>query len=325
MYLALLGSLYISTSILLVILYLSIISPFFGGSRSAGKTSFLNASLLEIMRKYRIITVEDTLEISVKRMRELGFNIERLKSRSVITQVETELPAEEAIRTALRLGDSCLIIGEIRSREAKALFEAMRIGALANTVAGTVHGESAYGIFDRVVNDLGVPPTSFKATDIIIIANVIKSADGLEKFRRITDVVEVRKHWKDDPLEEGGFVKLMEYSSKEDRLKPTPVLLNGESVVLNDIASKVREWSGNWGIVWDNINLRGKIKKTITDYAISNGRNDIMEAPFVVKSNSKFHLISEALRKEVGSIPADRAYEMWKDWFKKEVKKKSEI
>lgn len=296
-----------------------------GGSRSSGKTSLLNASMLEIMRKYRIITVEDTLEISVKRMKELGFNIERLKSRSVITQVETELPAEEAIRTSLRLGDSCLIIGEVRSREAKALFEAMRIGALANTVAGTIHGESAYGIFDRVVNDLGVPPTSFKATDVIVICNIIKSADGLERFRRVTDVVEVRKHWKDDPSREGGFIKLMEYSSKEDRLKPTQTLLNGESMILNDIASSIREWAGNWAAVWENINLRGKIKKAITDYALKTGRKELMEAPFVVKSNERFHLICESLRKEVGSIPPDRAYKMWEDWLKKEMKKKSEV
>jgi len=292
-----------------------------GGTRSSGKTSLLNASMLEIMKKYRIVTVEDTLELSVKRMRELGFNIERLKSRSVITQVETEMPTEEAIRTALRLGDSCLILGEVRSTEAKALYEAMRIGALANTVAGTIHGESAYGIFDRVVNDLGVPVTSFKATDLVIICNILKSADGLHRFRRVTTVTEVRKHWRKDPVEEGGFVNLMEYSAKEDTLKPTSTLLNGESVILNEIASNIREWSGNWSAVWDNINLRGKIKQAITNYALNTGIKELMEAPFVVLSNEKFHLISEELREEVGSIPPERAYKMWDDWMKEQIKK----
>ena len=65
-----------------------------------------------------------------------------------------------------------------------AIYEAMRIGTMANVVAGTIHGESAYGLFDRVVNDLGVPPTSFKATDLIIVNNTLKSADGLHSFRR---------------------------------------------------------------------------------------------------------------------------------------------
>ena len=293
-----------------------------GGTRSSGKTSLLNASMLEIMKKNRIITVEDTLELSVERMKELGFNIERLKSRSVITQVETELPTEEAIRTALRLGDSCLIIGEVRSNEAKALYEAMRIGALANTVAGTIHGESAYGIFDRVVNDLGVPPTSFKATDFIIICNMLRSPDGLHNFRRVVAVTEIRKHWKEDPLKENGFVNLMEYSPKDDELKPTQTFVNGESVVLNAIASNVREWAGNWEAVWDNIILRGKIKKAIVDLAAKTGKKEIMEAPFVVKSNEQFHIISDEVKREVGSIESDRVYRRWEEWVKNEIKKK---
>src|SRR3989344_3052888 len=149
------------------------------GTRSAGKTSLLSALMVQIMPKLRIISVEDTLELPTHQLRDLGYNIQSMKSRSVITNVDTELPAEEALRTALRLGDSALVIGEVRSREALALYEAMRIGALANVVMGTIHGDSAYGVFDRVVNDLGVPPTSFKATDMILIANMLKSPDGL--------------------------------------------------------------------------------------------------------------------------------------------------
>ncbi|MBI4018457.1 MAG: type II/IV secretion system ATPase subunit, partial [Candidatus Aenigmarchaeota archaeon] len=145
------------------------------GTRSSGKSSFLGACMVQIMPKIRVVSVEDTLELPIEQLRGLGYNVERLKSRSVITRVETELPAEEALRAALRLGDSALIVGEVRSREALALYEAMRIGALANVVAGTIHGDSAYGVFDRVVNDLGVPPTSFKATDIILIANMLRS------------------------------------------------------------------------------------------------------------------------------------------------------
>jgi len=34
----------------------------------------------------------------------------------------------------------------------------------------------------------------------------IKSADGLHRFRRITQITEVRKGWQDDPLLENGFV-----------------------------------------------------------------------------------------------------------------------
>lgn len=292
-----------------------------GGGRGSGKSSFLGASMLEMMMGWRVLTVEDTLELPVESMKDIGYDIQRLKSRSVITQVETELPASETIRTALRLGDSALIIGEVRSKEAQALYEAMRIGAMAKTVAGTIHGESVYGLYDRVVNDLDVPATSFKATDIVIICNRIKSASGLSEVRRITSVSEVRKHWSDNPLDENGFVKLMEYSPKEDELKPTDTLLNGESEVLNSITSQVKEWSGRWDRAWANIQLRGKVKKTITDYALETNTPEIMEAPFVVKSNEKFRVIGKEMNDHYGYIPPEETFNEWEKWLKEQIKK----
>ena len=263
------------------------------------------------------ILAHNTLELPTNQLRELGYNIQSMKSRSVITNVDTELPAEEALRTALRLGDSCLIIGEVRSREALALYEAMRIGALANLVAGTIHGDSAYGVFDRVVNDLGVPPTSFKATDIILIANMLKSPDGLRSFRRCVELTEVRKHWKTDPAEEGGFVNLLDYSAKDDILKPSKTLLMGESAILNDIAQRVREWKGNWDAVWNNIKLRGKIMQTIVDYANVNNRPDLLEANSIMASNSHFHIISSEVKEELGALDSTLIYDRWLQWLRK--------
>lgn len=290
------------------------------GGRASGKTSLLNAMMLEIMRKYRIIVQEDTPELSIPLMRNLGYNIEGLKSRSVITRVETELPAEEALRTSVRLGDACLIVGEVRSKEAVALFEAMRIGALANLVAGTIHAESSYGVFDRVVNDLGVVPTSFKACDIITICNMLRSPDGLHRFRRVTELVEQRKHWKKDPMDENGFIPLMQYSAKEDRLKPTDILLNGESEIINDIGKRIREWHGRWDVIWENILLRAKVKEAMVDFAKKLNKPDALEAPFVSESNEKFHLISDEVRQEVGSVDPKIVYEKWLEWFKSKLK-----
>ncbi|MEM5878654.1 MAG: type II/IV secretion system ATPase subunit, partial [Candidatus Aenigmatarchaeota archaeon] len=295
-------------------------SILFAGGRSSGKSSMLGATMLEIMKKFRIITVEDTLELPVPQLRNLGYNIERMKSRSVITRVESELPADEALRTALRLGDSCLIVGEVRSKEAVSLFEAMRIGALAHVVAGTIHGESAYGVFDRVVNDLGVTKTSFKAIDIVTVSGMIKSADGLRRFRRVLEVTEIRKHWKDDPMSENGFVNLMEYSAKDDSLKPTDTLVNGESYVINEISKRVREWHGNWDAVWDNIELRAKIKQAIVDHAIKLNRKDILEAEWVSASNEMFHLISDQVKRELGSMDSKEIFNRWNEWFKQSIK-----
>ncbi len=290
-----------------------------GGTRSSGKTSLLGSLISQIMKNKRIITCEDTLELPVNNFRDLGYNILRLKSRSVITMVETELPAEEALRVSLRLGDSCLIVGEVRSKEALALYEAMRIGAMGNVVAGTIHGESAYGLYDRVVNDLGVQPTSFKATDLIVINNSLKSADGLRSFRRTTAFTEIRKHWKEDPSEEKGFVDLLEYNAKEDKLKPTPTLLAGESEVINSISRNVREWRGDWDAVWNNINLRSKVLNTIVDIANKSNKKQVLEASVSILSNSMFHLISEQVKKEMGGLDSKEIYNRWLKWFKNYV------
>ncbi len=294
----------------------------FAGTRSSGKTSMLGATLTEIMKRYRILTVEDTLELPVEALADMGYNIVRLKSRSVITHVEIEVPTDEAIRTSLRLGDSCLIIGEVRSVEAKALYEAMRIGALANVVAGTIHGDSPYGVFDRVVNDLGVQPTSFKATDVIVMNNRLRSADGLHTFRRMISITEITKEWNDDPQKEKAFVPLMEYNAKSDILEPSETFLNGESYLVNEIANRVKEWRDNWEAVWDNIQLRAKVKETLVGYARKTEEFSILEADFTTDSNDQFHVISERVKDEYGTLDSQRIFARWNEWVKNEIRER---
>jgi archaeal flagellar protein FlaI len=288
-----------------------------GGTRSSGKSSILGSFLIEIMRKFRIITVEDTLELPVKSLRNLGYNIQPMKVRSALSEGGTELAAEEGIRTSLRLGDSSLIVGEVRSKEALALYEAMRVGALANVVAGTIHGGSAYAIYDRVVNDLGVPRTSFKATDIIVIVNPIKTPDGLHKIRRVLSITEVRKQWEDDPLKEGAFVELMKYNAETDQLEPTDNLINGDSEIIKEIASNVKEWAGNWDAVWDNIQLRADIKKDLVEYAGKVKRPELLEADFVVLANDAFHRISDSILEKEDELDSKKILFRWNEWLKK--------
>jgi len=209
----------------------------------------------------------------------------------------------------------------LHNTEAAALYEAMRVGALANVVAGTIHGDSPYGVFDRVVNDLGVPRTSFKATDIIIVANPIRSSDGLHKWRRVTQITEVRKEWEDDPLREHGFVDLMKYNSKTDELEPTDELINGDSDILKAIAGNVKDWAGNWDAVWENVLLRAKIKEEIVKTAEIEKNMDLLEAKFVINCNDHFHKINDKVKKKTGKIDSDRIFFEWNEWLKKEVKK----
>ncbi len=291
------------------------------GTRSAGKTSLLAALMVEVMRTYRMITIEDTLELPVRPLINLGYNIQQMKVASAMTKGTTEVPADEGIRTTLRMGDSALIVGEVRSTEARALYEAMRVGALANVVAGTIHGDSPYGVYDRVVNDLQVPKTSFKATDIIVVANPIRSADGLHRSRRVTSITEVRKFWEDDPLLEHGFVDLMKYESKNDQLECSTDLINGDSDILKSIAGNVKEWAGNWDAVWDNVTLRADVKKAIVDVSDAMKRPELLEADFVILCNDQFHRISEEVKEEFGSLDSKRIFFEFNEWLKSAAKK----
>jgi type IV secretory pathway ATPase VirB11/archaellum biosynthesis ATPase len=287
------------------------------GTRGAGKTSLLTALMLMIQKRVRIITVEDTLEIPSDAFNELGYNILSMKVRSAISGEVSEMTAEEGIRTTLRLGDSSLIIGEVRSTEAKALYEAMRVGALANVVMGTIHGENPYGVFDRVVNDLEVPKTSFKATDIIVSVNKIRSADRLTERRRVLNITEVRKDWVEDPKREGGFVDLCTYDIYKDELSPTRALLEGDSEIVKDIAMNVRDWAGNWDAVLDNVEARGEFLWKIVERSRKTGNKELLEASFVSKAVDQYYEIVKRLKENKGFAEGKDIIREFEAWLEK--------
>ena len=292
------------------------------GTRSSGKSSLLGSFLVEIMRRYRIITLEDTFELPGDSLRELGYNLESLKVASALAAPGTEVDASIGIRSTLRLGDSALFVGEVRSKEAIALFEAMRVGAAANVVAGTIHAASPYGVYDRVVNDIGVPKTSFKAIDIIVQTNPVKSASGLKKYKRVLQITEVRKEWDEDPLKEGAFVDLMKYNPHTDELEVTDDLINGNSDILKRMAGSIKEFAGDWSAVWNNIQLRADCKKALIELSIEVNDPSLLEAEFVIKANDSFHLLSEKVKVETGKLDPVRIFFEYNEWLKKEVKKR---
>jgi type IV secretory pathway ATPase VirB11/archaellum biosynthesis ATPase len=286
------------------------------GTRGAGKTSLLTALMLLLMKKYRIITVEDTLEIPSDAFISLGYDFLPLKVQSAIIGEKAEMSAEEGIRTTLRLGDSALIVGEVRSTEAKSLYEAMRVGALSNVVMGTIHGENPYGVFDRVVNDLGVPRTSFKATDLIVSVNKIKTMDRLKERRRILNITEVRKEWNEDPKYENGFVDLVKYDIKKDTLTPTSDLLEGDSYIVKEIASNVEGWAGNWDAVLDNIQARSAIFQALVNFAAKKGDKSLLEAEFSSKAIDQYYDIVNNLRQQYGAAEGKDIGRLFDIWLK---------
>ena len=286
------------------------------GSRGSGKTSLLQALMQEIPQNLRIIVQEDTQELPVPQLKSLGFNIERLKTRPPLGgQSEAEVSAEDALRTALRLGDSVLIVGEVRSLEARALYEAMRVGAVGNVVMGTIHGESAYSIWDRVVNDLGVPTTSFKATDFAIVSAPIRFKGSLKRQRRLVEITEVKKEWSADPLREGGFLTWELFNANTDSLE-----LYSESVKGSEWIARVSRNRGlSYEDVWNEISARAASKQFLVDLKNKNDLPQILEASYTIRAHSKYLLLEEKQREEHGSVDYKSFLKEWEDWVVKNL------
>ncbi len=284
------------------------------GSRGSGKTSLMSALMLEILQNSRIISSEDTLELPIEYMKSIGFNVQRLKTRSPIgnSENDNEVAPEEALRTALRLGDSALVIGEVRSKEAKVLYEAMRVGAAGNIVMGTIHGDSAYSVWDRIVNDLDVPNTSFKATDVVVVARPIRFKGSIERHRRVVQVTEVKKHWKEDPEEEGGLLDLMNYNAKKDELQ-----FIEDNLKESDLFTRISNTTGlSLEELWKGIRMNAESKSYMVSLKNEFKIPELLEAENTVAANNKLVLIKEEQLEESGSVDYEEALGKWKNWVR---------
>ena len=111
------------------------------GGTGTGKTSFLNSLMAEIPRTQRVITIEDTRELSFDHP-----NTVRLES-----QVSTGgLNSFQLVKNALRMRPDRIIIGEIRGGEIFDLFQAMNTGHDGSM--STIHANSARECLMRMEN-----------------------------------------------------------------------------------------------------------------------------------------------------------------------------
>jgi flagellar protein FlaI len=158
------------------------------GARGAGKTTLLGALLWELPPSVRTVVIEDTPELPVEELQSTGRDVQPLR---VATGDGASIEPTEALRTALRLGDGALVVGEVRGEEAQVLYEAMRVGAADGAVLGTIHGGGGESVRERVVTDLGVPETAFADTDFVVTVEAYDDGDG--RTRRLRAVEAVRR------------------------------------------------------------------------------------------------------------------------------------
>ncbi|WP_121743846.1 type II/IV secretion system ATPase subunit [Natronorubrum halophilum] len=197
------------------------------GTRGSGKTTLL----YELPPGTRTVVIEDTPELPVAPLQAVDRDVQALRTG---TGDGLEITPDEALETALRLGDGALVVGEIRGDEARVLYEAMRVGANANAVLGTIHGDGAEDVYERVVSDLDVEPSSFGATDLVVTVQTHRTPNGRE--RRVARIEEVIAS--DDDI---WFESLYELDG--ERAAPTGRIDRGESRIVDRLTGSSEEYA----------------------------------------------------------------------------------
>ncbi|WP_423745529.1 ATPase, T2SS/T4P/T4SS family (plasmid) [Haladaptatus sp. SPP-AMP-3] len=209
------------------------------GPRGAGKTTLLGALLWELPPRVRTVVLEDTPELPVKSLQGDGRDVQLL--RTTANDDEPGLRPADALRTALRLGDGALVVGEVRGEEASVLYEAMRVGASGNAVLGTIHGDCGDAVYERVVTDLGVPSSSFATTEFVVTLEPYE-IDGThgKRVKRIEEVV-TNGDAETDGTDSVRFEPLYELDGGD--LVPTGRIERGNSVLVASLAESTETYA----------------------------------------------------------------------------------
>jgi flagellar protein FlaI len=176
------------------------------GGTAAGKTSTLNALAFFIPPDAKIVSIEDTRELS-------------LYQKNWIPMVTREAPGtlsidmHELVRQAVRQRPECIIVGEVRGKEAMAMFQALSIG---HTAYCTMHAGTIQEAILRLESDpMNVPHTMISALDTVCVQTLTYL--GRKRVRRnllIAEIVGVSPHTREVKL-----VELFSWDPSTDSFK----------------------------------------------------------------------------------------------------------
>ena len=233
-------------------------SILFCGGTASGKTTALNALSLFIPPAYKIISIEDTREVSLPHKNWIAGTTRQGFSSSDDNKTGKDIDMFDLIRAALRQRPKVIIVGEVRGKEAYSLFQAMATG---HTSYATVHASTIHTLIQRLESPpISLPRALLTSLDIILFQNATE-IDG-RSARRVTSVTEIIKL--DPDTNQLIFMEPFRWVSKtDDRFESS-----GSSKILNNIRLQND---------WDEKQLINELKnrrtilqwmldKNITDY-----------------------------------------------------------
>jgi len=207
-------------------------SILFCGGTASGKTTALNALSLFIPPSHKIISIEDTREVSLPHQNWIAGTTRQGFSSSEETKTGKDIDMFDLIRAALRQRPRVVIVGEVRGKEAYSLFQAMATG---HTSYATVHASTIHTLIQRLENPpISLPRALLTSLDIIVFQNAVDI--GGKMVRRMTSITEVIKL--DPDTNQLIFMEPFSWVSKtDDRFESS-----GASKILNTIRLQ-NDWS----------------------------------------------------------------------------------
>lgn len=155
------------------------------GGTSTGKTTFLNALIREIPKSERLILIEDTPELVLRRPNAVGL----LAARSALG--EAGVTADDLVSASLRMRPDRIILGELRGVEAGAFLRAINTGHPGSLA--TVHADSPEGAVEQItllVLQSGLRLTRDDVRDYVRrTIGVFVQLDRTAGRRRVSDIV----------------------------------------------------------------------------------------------------------------------------------------
>lgn len=214
-------------------LILSGYNIFVSGETNSGKTTFLNALSDFIPEDERVITIEDSAELNLRHIK----NIVRLESRNPNSEGEGEINIADLIKAALRMNPDRIIVGEVRSKEALDMLQAMNTGHDGSLSTG--HANSPRDMLSRietmVLSGVNMPVSAIRAQIASAIDIIIQLGRLSDKSRRVIEIVEIGE-LKEDKIETNT---LYEYvfieEEKRFRLRKKNELKNTKKLIKSGI------------------------------------------------------------------------------------------
>ena len=159
------------------------------GNTSSGKTTLLNILTHHIPNTDRIVTIEDSAELSLHQT-----HVVSLEAQPPDYLGEGAVPVRELVRNALRMRPDRIVVGEVRGGETIDMLQAMNTGHDGSLT--TVHSNSPRDTLSRLetmsmMAGLELPLSAIRkqiASAVNLIVQLSRFPDG---SRRITNVSEI--------------------------------------------------------------------------------------------------------------------------------------